>query len=127
MNYFWMAAAVLLVLVGLVHSLLGERRIFAPHRAAGRVVPYAAGHRLGVQWVSWHLTALLGWVMAAALWERGSAGLPLSAADQHLGLELTLALLAGAAGLAGATAGRHLGWLGLAAAALLTLAGVTLG
>lgn len=125
MNHYWLAAAVLLAIVALLHSLLGEWRLFVPHRAPGRWVPHASGHRLGVQWVGWHLTSLLGAVLALTLWERGRAGGTLSVADQHLGLALGFVLLLASAWLAAATRGRHLGWLGLSAAGCLTLFGLS--
>ena len=71
MNSYFIAAAVLAFLVGLVHSILGERLIFRRLRE-GRVVPTHGGTLLGeghvrILWASWHVLTVFGWGIAAIL------------------------------------------------------------
>lgn len=68
MNNPWLlVAAGLLVLIGIVHSLLGERRIFRPWATS----PPAGLRRAhgAILRASWHLPSLLGWSQAAMLWQ----------------------------------------------------------
>lgn len=71
-------SAGLLVLLGLVHSLLGERLIFRQLRDRGLVLtrsqPQLRERQLRITWASWHLVTLFGWALAALLWQL--AGLP---------------------------------------------------
>lgn len=70
MNNPWLlAAAVLLAMIGIVHSVLGEQRIFRPwDTAAPAGLRRAHGAILRA---SWHLPSLLGWSQAAMLWQLG--------------------------------------------------------
>jgi hypothetical protein len=127
MNTCFVAAAALLFLIGLVHSLLGERLIFRRMRKGG-IVPVNGGQVLHeshvrIVWASWHIVTILGWCFAMVLWwlaDAANAGLARSA--------FTVAIVAGLVGSAalvlGGTRGRHPGWIGLTAAALLAFAGM---
>jgi hypothetical protein len=71
MNACLVAAAGLAFLVGLAHSVLGERLIFRRLRT-GRLVPTNGGKVLGeghvrIVWASWHVLTVFGWGIAAIL------------------------------------------------------------
>lgn len=126
MNRCFLAAAVLLLVIGLVHSLLGERLIFRRMRAGG-LIPTQGGPVLRqahvrILWASWHIVTVLGWGLAAMLfWLADASAAPLAASP--LVQALALALLLSAALVLVGTRGRHPGWLGLLAAAGLVAAG----
>ena len=73
MNTLLATASVLLAIIGLVHTMLGEILIFRRLRKGG-VVPTEAGSALRerqvrILWATWHAVSVLGWAMAAALWQ----------------------------------------------------------
>lgn len=115
-------------MVGLVHSLLGERLVFRRLRSSG-IVPTQGGTALRephvrIRWATWHLVTVLGWLVAAILaWlSRPSAA---ALAQSFLPQAIAVALVACAALVLVATKGRHPGWVGLLAAAVLTGVGAT--
>ncbi len=123
-------AGLLAVVVGLVHSVLGEILIFR-HLRNGGVIP-TAGHsvlkerHVRILWATWHIVTIFGWATAAML-------LVISARPGELAAKailvkiIVLAMAASAALVLVATRGRHPGWLGLlgvAALAWLGLAGL---
>lgn len=120
MNSVLIAAAVLAVLVGIVHSALGELLIF-------RHVPPAADGRhrrrrrpFDILWATWHIASVMGWALAALLWKL--AALP-DASPLRDFLLLAIALAFAASGLLVliGTRGRHPGWAGLLGVALLVV------
>lgn len=123
MNIHLTAASALCFIIGLIHSVLGEVLIFRRLRRPGALVPTEGGTALRerhvrILWASWHLATVFGWCVAAVLgWlaQRGqvalAASLPAKAA--------AAALLAGAFLVHVGTKGRHPGWAGLLAAAVL--------
>ncbi len=127
MNTSFLAAALLLVLIGLVHSLLGEKLIFRRMRQGG-FIPTQGGSALRephvrILWATWHVVSVLGFGMAALLaWLAQAAQAPLA---QGLIAQVLAASLAasGALVLLG-TKGKHPGWIGLLLAAGLVAAGM---
>ena len=70
-NWLLVAAAALAFVVGLVHSLLGERLIFRRMRVGG-AIPTNGGTVLReahvrILWASWHVLTVFGWCIAALL------------------------------------------------------------
>lgn len=126
MNGWWMAAAALLTLIGLVHSMLGERMIFR-HLRAGGLVPQGGGpvlrsYQTRILWASWHLVTLLGWGLAALLlWLGQPAARAASAGQLEAGIAIVLAL--GGSLVLWSNRGRHPGWLAPWTAAALVTAG----
>lgn len=128
MNPWLLAAAGALVAIAVVHSVMGERRIFRPwdaHAPAG-VRPF---HRHILR-ASWHLPSLLAvgqaWLLAA--W----AAAPALRASGTVLHALALAPLAGGVGASGIlvlwlTRGRHHGGTALVLTALLMAAGIVRG
>jgi hypothetical protein len=115
-------AAIVAILVGLVHSVLGEILIFRRMRQGGVVPtegqPVLRERHVRILWASWHLVTILGWALAAILLMlAASAGEPL--AKTALARVVIGALLTGSALVLFATRGRHPGWLALLIAAVL--------
>lgn len=65
MSLMLLAAAALTVAIAVVHSVLGERRIFRRLRGGGE--PRLSAFQVGILWSSWHLVSLFGLALAAAL------------------------------------------------------------
>ncbi|MCY7369284.1 MAG: hypothetical protein LH479_00020, partial [Polaromonas sp.] len=123
MNNAMMTAAALTSLVGLVHSVMGERRIFCHLRLDGHVVPSRGGgllseFQVSILWASWHLVTLLSWVLAAVMiWLAQPAARSVSGGL----LEFMLALAFALAGMLVliSNRGRHPAWIVLWTVALL--------
>lgn len=124
MNAWLLAAAALVFVIGLVHSVLGERMVFRPLRRGGLVPdggqPVLRGFQTRILWASWHLVTLLAWALSAVL-----AWLAEPSARMASGGVLEAVIAAALAG-AGALVllsnrGRHPAWIALLAAAALVL------
>jgi len=120
-----LAAGVLMILIGLAHSVIGEILIFRQLRA-GTIVPLLAPaplreRHLRILWANWHLTSVLGWGLAALLIMFAAAP-DLPAHALHIRI-IAIATLAGSVLVLYATRGRHPGWLGLLVAAGLAWLG----
>lgn len=66
MNPYLLAAGILTLLLGLVHSILGEQLIFSKKRKAGRLIPSKRsadlpGLYVRVIWSTWHIATIFGW------------------------------------------------------------------
>ena len=126
MNWYFVIAAALAFLVGLVHSVLGERLIFRRLRQDG-FVPTNGGKLLGerhvrILWASWHVLTVFGWCIASILlW----LSLPSSSASAAWFIEqaVVITMLAGAALVFIGTKARHPGWAGLLAVAIFVWLG----
>lgn len=127
MNPWLVTAGLCTLLIGAVHSAMGEQRIFR-HLRQGRIIPNRAepllrDHQLRIVWASWHLVTCFGLGIASMLFV---AARPDTA--PHLrGLLVTtsvLIMLLAALLVAFATRGRHLAWLALSATSTLALVGV---
>lgn len=120
-------AAVLAIVTGVVHSLLGERMIFRQLRDSSLVpslpAPPLEGRNVRILWATWHLASVLGWAFAGLLWQLArNPGVALSA---HAVLFTSAAgFLAGALLVLVGTRGRHPGWVALAAVSILSWAAI---
>lgn len=123
-------AAVVAIITGVVHSLLGERLIFRQLRQASVVpslpAPPLQGRNVRILWATWHLASVFGWVLAGLLWklaENPAAGL---SADSVLAAAAAGFLL-GAALVLVATRGRHPGWVALGSVGILSAISIGTG
>lgn len=128
MNVYLSAAAFLLVVVGLVHSVLGELLIFHRMRPRG-IVPADGGKLLRsahvrILWATWHIVTVLGWCVAALLWWLAQPSNP-HLARALPGAAAIAALVASSALVLVGTRGRHPGWAGLLTAAVLAWIGMS--
>jgi hypothetical protein len=116
-------AAVLALVTGVVHSVLGETLIFRHLRASTLVpalpAPPLKERNVRILWATWHLASVLGWAFAGLLWqlarETGGA-LP---ANSVLGASAA-AFVAGSVLVLVGTRARHPGWLALGAVGVLS-------
>lgn len=127
MNYYFLAAGSLLLVIGLVHSALGEILIFNRLRTEGWI-PTDGGSALRerqvrILWANWHLVTVLGGLIGVALiWlARRPVDNPVM---QVIVSAIVPTLLAGSALVLVGTKGRHPGWIGLLAVALLAIGGM---
>jgi len=125
MQNYLIAAGVLMILIGIAHSVIGEILIFRKLRA-GTIVPLLTPaplreRHLRILWANWHLTSVLGWGLAALLILIAVAPDPSSHA-LHVRI-IAIATLAGSLLVLYATKGRHPGWFGLLIAAGLAWLG----
>ncbi|GMV28641.1 MAG: hypothetical protein AMXMBFR59_07660 [Rhodanobacteraceae bacterium] len=117
MEPYLACAAALAVLVGLVHSVLGEILIF---RRAASI--QAGGNRhprpFGILWATWHIATVMGWALAVVLWKLAAMHDPSPLRDFLL---LVIAITYAVSGLLVVigTRARHPGWAGLFGVAVL--------
>lgn len=127
MNWYFVAAGVLLFAIGLVHSAFGERLIFRRMRSAG-FIPTNGGQVLRephvrILWATWHIVTVMGWCVAATLFwlalptSRNQAQSFVTAAVLASTLASSLLVLVG-------TKGKHPGWAGLLGVAILITMGL---
>lgn len=117
------AAGVLAILVGLVHSVLGEILIFNRMRNKG-VVPTVAApllreRHVRILWASWHIVTVFGCAIGAILLR---LAFPFSENVLQIFIENTIAismLVSSLLVLVG-TKGMHPGWLALLGVAVLS-------
>ncbi len=107
------AAAVTVVLTMIGHSYVGERRLIGPILAIDAPVTQSPLAR-AVLGFNWHLTSLLGVIVAVVLWRSGSRP---DLADPVIIAVIGISLLVSGVVDAAWSRFRHLGW------PLLTLAG----
>ena len=126
MNTYFLAAAATIFLVGLAHSVLGEKLIFQRLRHNGRMVPSHGSHVLGsghvrILWASWHIVTVFGWSMGLLLLQLATAAGPTSGfVAQAIALSALVAALLVFVG----TRARHPGWAGLLAVSVFVWLGI---
>lgn len=121
------AAAILAIVVALVHSILGEVMIFRRLRKPGRVIPTDGGDRLlgsnvRILWASWHVLTVFGLGMAAMLLRLASSAR--SAEYDFVAQVIAVSMLGGSLLVLVGTRGRHPGWIGLLGVAVLVWLGL---
>lgn len=113
-----LAAAILLTLIGIVHSILGEILIFKRLRKNGWIptegAPVLKESHVRILWATWHLGSVFGWGMACMLFQTALQ-------PSQTAMENVIALSSAGSGLLVliGTKGRHPGWIGLMLVALL--------
>jgi len=120
----YLVAAIIAVLTGLAHSVLGEILIFR-HLRNGSLVPELGApplreRNVRIIWATWHLATLFGWAFAGVLLQL-ALGHPMSAS--LVTGAIVFAYLGGAALVLVGTKGQHPGWVTLTAVAALTASG----
>lgn len=115
-------AAMIAVLVGVVHSVLGEKLMFSRLRQQHWVPGKSAGplheSHIRIIWASWHALSVFGFVLAAILLRLAwpVQAVQLSAFILHA---VFAGMVAAALLVLVGTRGRHPGWIGLLAVGLL--------
>ncbi len=124
MHAYFLAAAIALILVGLVHSVFGEVLIFRGLRKAGLVpkepAPPLQVRHIGILWATWHLASAFGFGFAYLMLSIAQGD---TAPDPVIVKAMLFACLAGSMLVLVGTRGRHPGWIGLLAVAALVYLG----
>jgi len=123
MNILLFSAGVVAVVVGLVHSVLGELLIFKKLRN-GTVVPTIGKpllkeRNVRILWATWHIVTIFGWAFGAILIYLSTGSVEI---DSTIKLFLNLvacSMLVSSVLVLFATKAKHPGWLGLLAVAVL--------
>lgn len=125
-NTMYVAGAVLLTLVGLIHSVLGEVLIFSRMRTKG-MVPTNGGsvlreRHVRILWSTWHVVTVLAFLAAAAILNLKSV--PSARVGESWMEAMVIAALLASSALVGiGTRARHPGWVGLLMVAVLVAMG----
>ena len=119
MNSYLLVAGVLAVLVGLIHSVLGEVLIFSKLRK-GTLVPCDIAYPLKerhirIIWASWHIVSLFGFGFAAILFLLSVPEYDLKIAQYIIIIAMFLSSLL----VCYSTKAKHPGWIGLLMISLL--------
>lgn len=116
-----LAAAALMFLLGLAHSVLGERYLLIRLFRRQDLPKLFGGTWFTTRTLrfAWHLTTVIAWGLAAVVLQLGQ--LP-ETAGRRIAITLAVTLLLAGLLPLGFTRGRHLSWLVLFAAAGLLLA-----
>jgi hypothetical protein len=120
------AASLVVLLLGLLHSALGEWLIFRHLRHVGGFRSLAFPPIVGAPEppratlrATWHNLSILGVAFAVVLGRFGMLS-TLTSSDQFVVRALALALFTSAVLRFASTRGKHIGWLGFLAAAMLS-------
>lgn len=123
MQNYMFAAGILAILVGLVHSVLGEILIFNRMRNKGVIptvgAPLLRERHVRILWASWHIVTVFGCAIGAILLR---LAFPFSENVLQIFVENTIAismLVSSLLVLVG-TKGMHPGWLALLGGAVLS-------
>ena len=116
MNEYLLIASCLTVLVGIIHSLLGEKLIFSQLRL-GQIVPTNVAlplkeRHIRIIWATWHIVSLFGFGFAALLYW---LSLPSTDIEMVSTLQMVIAMpmILSSLLVLWATKGKHPGWVGL--------------
>lgn len=120
MNTFLFAAGVLSIVVGLIHSILGEVLIFKKLRVDSLIPTMAKEplreRNIRILWATWHLASIFGWAIGAILIKL--AGLDLAVSDAIVQY-IAFSMFAAGVLVLIATKAKHPGWVGLCGVAIL--------
>ena len=116
MNLFLLTASILAILIGVVHSVLGEKLIFSRLRSAG-IVPTEAPLPLKERnirkiWATWHIVSLFGFGIAFLLYLLAIPSTNIEI-TWRIKMAIALPMFLSAMLVLWATKGRHPGWTGL--------------
>ena len=120
MKIILIVAAVVAIVVGVVHSVLGEVLIFNKLRTSGVVpsksAPPLQERNIRILWSTWHLASVFCWAFTGILISLALD--PKSVGTAALNAT-TFAFVGGSLLVLVGTKGRHPGWIGLLVVAIL--------
>ena len=127
MQTMFIAAGVIALITGIVHSVLGEILIFRQLRSGGLVPTIAAPplreRNIRIIWATWHLASVFGWAFAGILLRLAIA--PHDSPGALIVSAVVFANLAGSLLVLIGTKGQHPGWIALLLVAVLTWFGAS--
>ncbi|MEK4662368.1 hypothetical protein MHH93_10745 [Priestia sp. FSL H7-0729] len=126
MNWYYLIASILMFVVGLVHSILGEVQVFRRMRENG-FIPTNGGNVLSesfvrIIWSTWHSLTAFGWGMSLILLllARNST---LNEAFVTLGNYIAISMFIGSILILIGTKAKHPAWIGLLGVAIIVFYG----
>ena len=120
---FFTLAAVITLLTAVVHSILGEIRIFQPlRRRAGTSVDALPARHFGILWATWHARSVLG-VGYCVILINLATGNPGDGQTTILEMAIVGSMLGASALVLIGTRARHPGWIALLLVAVFTYLG----
>lgn len=122
MQIYLFVAAILMFVVGAIHSVVGEKLIFSRMRKNG-IVPTAGApvlreRHVRILWASWHIATVLGWTVGAILL-RISFPATDSVLEVFVVSAIIVSTLVSSCLVLFGTKGMHPGWVGFLAVAVL--------
>ena len=116
MNLFLLTASILAILIGVVHSVLGEKLIFSRLRSTG-IVPTEAPlplkeRNIRIIWATWHIVSLFGFGIAFLLYLLAIPSTNIEI-TWRIKMAIALPMFLSAMLVLWATKGRYPGWTGL--------------
>lgn len=126
---YFLIAAIVAFIVGIIHSILGELLIFR-HLRKDKIVPALAApplreRHVRILWASWHIVTVFGFGFGVVLIRLSQTTLNENF-ELFIGKVIIYSMLASSLLVLWATNGKHPGWLGLAAIALCAWLGGSL-
>jgi hypothetical protein len=122
MQTYIFIAGILAIIVSAVHSILGEVLIFRQLRVRGIIptngAPLLKERHVRILWASWHVVTVFGWAFAAVML-RLAFPTDDGSFQTFVKHAIMVSMLASALLVLLGTKGKHPGWLGLAAVAVL--------
>jgi len=103
MNTLLLTAAILSALLGLIHSILGEKLIFLRSDEV-----FKSKRRIGIICATWHIVSLFGFAIAALLFHYASSD---DVLPNLIRYSLIIAMLLSSILVAFQTKGKHPGWI----------------
>jgi hypothetical protein len=120
-------AAILAIVTGAAHSILGEWLIFRRVRSSSLVpalpAPPLQERHIRILWATWHLASVLAWVLAGLFWRLAQSPAATLSANFVLAAA-AVGFFAGSLLVLAGTRGRHPGWIALAATGILSWAAI---
>ena len=116
MNFYLIMASVVTIFVGLTHSFLGEKLIFSKLRL-GNLVPTCVApplkeRHIRIIWATWHMASFFGFGFAVLLYWLAFPSTNIEI-ETSFKLAIAVTMFLSALLVAGATKGKHPGWVGL--------------
>lgn len=115
-------AGLLAIVVGVIHSVLGEIMIFKRMRVSGIIPtdgrPLLRESHVRILWATWHIVTLFGFGIAAILFHMSSDSTA-SLSQPYILNAIAVSMLTSAALVLVATKAKHPGWIGLLVVAIL--------
>jgi hypothetical protein len=116
MNILLLCAGALIIVIGIVHSLLGESLIFKKLEPKGGIPTLAPPplqfSNIRIIWATWHLVSILGFGLGA-LFIIAALPQPLIEFSSSLKFVTAMPVLLSGLTVLWATKGKHPGWIGL--------------
>ena len=129
MNTYFLMAGILSLILGFVHSILGEYLIFRDKRDNGNLVPTKVNkdfkeQHLRIIWATWHLSSFFGWCIGAFLIKISvTQGILNAESISFLIYSILIAMVASSLLVLIATKGKHPGWIVLLLIGILLMVG----